>query len=388
LGGIKVTPHFLVNEVFMAFFFGIAAKEVCEAIMKPEGSLRGVKGILPVIGCIGGVVGPIYVYLYLSTPALKGAWGVPCATDIAFAWLGARMIWGPKHPAVVFLLILAIVDDVIGMGIIAVAYPQHEFSLFGILILAIGMLVAHAMRIKSLPRARSVFRSWIPYMAPGALCWFGLYAAGLHSALALVFVVPFMPMRGRDKGIFAYHESETVHDTVNKFAHSVEPLVASGLFYFGLANAGVAWFGTSAWTDDSWAVFLGLGIGKLVGICTLTAAGYWAMYWLCRIGALKINGQLTLGYNSETGQQMRWYDMPSIGSLAGVGFTVALFVADAAGGHASLKLGALASFAFMGLGFVLHWLIQYFVEGSRAFKKVEVEPVGRGNTLKINGKRR
>jgi Na+:H+ antiporter, NhaA family len=335
----EITLHFIVNDIFMCFFFGIAAKELSEAFMKKGGDLRGVKGIIPLIACAGGVAGPALVYLWLSTPELKNAWAVPCATDIAFAWLGARAIWGDKHPAVKFLLALAIADDFAGMIIIAIFYPQHEFHWTGVALLVLGMLVAWCFR--ALAHRWRFFQHWQLYLLSGVLCWFGLLLAGLHAALALVFVVPFMPMAGRDEGIFAGGESEHGHDTVNKFEHFHKPIVDVGLFFFGLANAGVAWIGTGAWTQDSTAVFLGLGLGKTVGITAMTIIGYGVFRMFLR--------NITLPMN-DNGVVMQWRDVPIAGILGAMGFTVALFVADAAGGHDALRIGALASFGYLAIG--------------------------------------
>lgn len=339
LMGVTVTPHFLINDVFMCLFFGIAAKELAEAVMKEKGMLRGKKGILPLVGCIGGMIGPAFVFWLLSTPEQAKAWAVPCATDIAFAWLGARVIWGKDHPATLFLLAFAIGDDFGGMAIIAVVYPQHAFHATGLLMIGGGMGLAWLMRWAA--HHHTVFRHWLPYAVPAVLCWFGLLHAGLHAALALVFVVPFMPMEGRDKGIFGTGESGHGHDTMNRFEHAFKPVVDVGLMAFGLANAGVAWIGYSTWTADSTAVFLGLGIGKTVGITVFTLLGYGVLRFL--------TGSAALPNNPNTGEIMRWRDVPVVGVLGAMGFTVALFVADAAGGAASLKIGALASFFYLGL---------------------------------------
>jgi len=335
----SINLHFLVNDLFMAFFFGIAAKELCEAIFKKEGSLRGMRGLLPGLACLGGVLGPMLVYKLLSTEAQADAWAVPCATDIAFAWLGARMVWGGRHPAVIFLLALAIGDDFIGMGIIAAFYPQNAFHPVALVYLGGGIALAWLFR--RLAYHWKCFRSWVPYAVICApLCWIGLLLAGLHAALALVFVVPFMPMAGRDAGIFAPGQSGFGEDTINRFEHAFKPFVDVGLFTFGLANAGVVWIGESAWNQDSWAVFLGLGIGKTVGITLFTIVGCVVL-------------RLRMPIDAKSGVAMVWQDVPVIGILGSMGFTVALFVADAAGGDAGLKLGALASVVYLVLGIAI-----------------------------------
>ena len=135
--GHQLTVHFLINDIFMVFFFGIAAKEITEACL-PGGSLNPVgKAINPLFATIGGVAGPVGVFflgLWLMfelgvydpavdewAPLAKG-WGVPTATDIALAWLVARAVFGKGHPAIDFLLLLAVADDAIGLVIIAVFY--------------------------------------------------------------------------------------------------------------------------------------------------------------------------------------------------------------------------------------------------------------------------
>ena len=120
--------HFLTNELFMVLFFGMAASEITQSCL-PGGDLHPLrKAINPLLATFGGVVGPVLVYLGLNSligsPSLRGGWGIPTATDIALAWLVASLVFGRRHPAISFLLLLAIADDAIGLGIIAVFYPD------------------------------------------------------------------------------------------------------------------------------------------------------------------------------------------------------------------------------------------------------------------------
>ena len=138
--GHTVGLHFLVNDIFMVFFFGIAAKEIAEACL-PGGSLNPIKSaISPLLATLGGVLGPVGAFFGLlilwhqmdpgafpdvplwGDGSLSRGWGIPTATDIALAWLVARTVFGKGHPAVNFLLLLAVADDAIGLGIIAVFY--------------------------------------------------------------------------------------------------------------------------------------------------------------------------------------------------------------------------------------------------------------------------
>ena len=127
-GASKVlSAHYLVNDMAMALFFGIAAKEVWEAVVLKNGSLRGKKAATPLFATLGGMVGPISVYLGLALllgsdtyDAVANGWAIPTATDIAFSYLVGRSVFGAGHPAVRFLLLLAIADDAAGLIILAI----------------------------------------------------------------------------------------------------------------------------------------------------------------------------------------------------------------------------------------------------------------------------
>ena len=119
----------------MAFFFAIAAKEVWEAIILKDGSLRGKKAATPLVATAGGMFGPIAVYLGLAAflgsdtyNAVQNGWAIPTATDIAFSYLVGRIVFGAGHPAVRFLLLLAIADDAAGLIILAIFYPSGELA--------------------------------------------------------------------------------------------------------------------------------------------------------------------------------------------------------------------------------------------------------------------
>ena len=131
----SLTLQYLVNDVLMAFFFAIAAKEVWEAVILKNGSLRGRKAATPLVATAGGMFGPIAVYLGLAAflgsdvyDAVANGWAIPTATDIAFSYLVGRLVFGAGHPAVRFLLLLAIADDAAGLIILAVFYPSGELA--------------------------------------------------------------------------------------------------------------------------------------------------------------------------------------------------------------------------------------------------------------------
>lgn len=317
--------HFLVNDIFMVFFFGVAAKEITEACL-PGGSLNPPsKAVNPLCGTIGGVLGPVAVYLGLNaafgSPVWTNGWGIPTATDIALAWLVAKLIFGKGHPAISFLLLLAVADDAIGLGIIAFAYPDpaHPTEWLNALWIVPGMATAFLLRMRKVS-------SWIPYvMIGGAFCWWGLHSAHLHPALALVFVVPFIPGPNVDIGLYMESKSRELHDSpLERFEHAIRNYVDYGLFFFAFANAGVSLSGVSALTG----IVLGsLIIGKTIGIT------------LCSYAAHRVGFPLPLNMD------MRHLVVTSV--IAGLGLTVALFVSGQAftelGVQGAAKMGALLS---------------------------------------------
>ena len=329
------TLKFLMNDIFMVLFFGLAAKEITEACL-PGGPLNPLKkAINPLLGTLGGVLGPIGCYVawaYLSGhQEIAGGWGVPTATDIALAWLVARVVFGANHPAVSYLLLLAVADDGLGLGIIAIFYPDPAHPVAPIFLFAVvaAMGIAFALR-------KSKVQSFWPYiLGAGSLSWWGLHAAHLHPALALVPVVPFLPHAGHDHGLYAEETSGHAHnDPLNRFEHFFKLPVDLGLFGFGLANAGVS---LATVGPATYAVVFGLLVGKTVGIFGFAMIGH------------------RLGFKLPDGMNAR--SVLVSGVTAGLGLTVALFVAGVAFTDASLvgaaKMGALFSVAAAPLAIAL-----------------------------------
>jgi NhaA family Na+:H+ antiporter len=334
--------HFIVNDMFMVLFFGIAGKEVSESFL-PGGALSSLKkAAMPAVATAGGVLGPVAVFLGLAfamgipTDIINGAWAVPTATDIAYCWLFAGLIFGRAHPAVTFLLVLAVLDDLIGMMIIAVYYtPEVHVEWLGLL--AIGIVICEVMR-------RFGVRSYWPYvLIGGTLSWFGLHNTGVHAALALVPIVPFMPHAERDAGLF---ETRDAHgDTMHDFEHFFAPIVDVGLFTFGLANAGVVLSTESFMGSATWAILLALLLGKTLGI--------FGFAWLGSKFGLDLPKPMTMPQTIV------------LGCVAGIGFTVALFVTSVAVQVMSIpqnyadmmKLGALLSFSAGPIAFIISRLM-------------------------------
>ena len=294
--------HFLVNDLFMVLFFGIATKEITEACL-PGGALNPMrKAINPILGTIGGVVGPAGVYLAWAAitgdATIERGWGIPTATDIALAWLIARIAFGARHPAVSFLLLLAVADDGIGLAIIAIFYPTEEPRPLFALIIFVAMALAWGLRKKN------VESFWVYLLGPGVLSWLGLYLAHLHPALALVPIIPFLPAGSPDEHAEGHGHAT---DPLNRFEHTLKAPVDLGLFAFGLANAGVQ---LSSVGNATWGVLLGLVVGKTAGIFIFSAVGN------------------MIGFTLPNGMNLRTLFLA--GMTAALGLTVALFVAGVA----------------------------------------------------------
>lgn len=358
--GHPVGLNFLINDIFMVFFFGIAAKEITESCL-PGGSLNPPKkAINPLFATIGGVAGPVGVFFLFMFMAksmnlsgygdldadgwaahLKG-WGIPTATDIALAWLVARAVFGKGHPAVNFLLLLAVADDAIGLGIIAVFYgdPAHPARPEFLGLVLAGMAVAFALR-------KMKVNSWVPYIfIAGPIAWSGLILAYLHPALALVPIVPFLPGPRRDTGLFTEQDEVDVmgeevahdlgidHSPLHLYEHQTKAFVDFGLFFFAMGNAGVELAGMGMMT---WVILASLVVGKTVGITLFGMLG------------------TACGFPMPQGMKVR--DLVMAGFIAALGLTVALFVAGAAfptdmALQGQAKMGALFS-GFVGIAAIV-----------------------------------
>lgn len=316
----------LVNDGLMALFFAVAAKEVWEAVILRNGALRGRKAATPLVAMLGGVIGPVVIYLGLAmlmgsdtVEALSSGWAVPTATDLALSYVVGRIVFGANHPALRFLLLLAIADDAVAMLILAVVYPPGTLAL-GWLGLSFGAAVGVYLMFNWLPRRidrgnqlRPV-STWVrdklhvfPYLIAGGLSWYGFAASGLNPVLALVIIVPAIPHADRAFGVFAEAE-QFLSDLLNRMQQGLKHPVEVILLSFGLLNAGVE---LSAVGTATWLVLAGLFIGKPLGIV--------AFGWLATRQS---------GFGLPRGMGLG--DLCVVGCVASIGFTMSLLVASAA----------------------------------------------------------
>ena len=351
-----LTLHYLVNDLLMAFFFAIAAKEVWEAVILKNGSLRGKKAATPLVATLGGMIGPISVYLGLALflgsdvyDAVARGWAIPTATDIAFSYLVGRIVFGAGHPAVRFLLLLAIADDAAGLIILAIFYPSGALAPEWLLISVLAAVLVFVL-FNWLPRKLDTGKemrpnsTWVrnrlgvwPYLLAAAISWYAFAQSGIHPALGLLPIVPAIPHADRAFGIFSEAE-QYLTDMLNHIEHLLKHPVEVVLFFFGLLNAGVEFNAIGA---PTWLVLAGLMIGKPLGIVLFG--------WLAA-------GPMKLGLPAG----MRVIDLFVIGCVAAIGFTVSLFIASVAFPAGPVqdaaKMGALFSFLAAGISILAGYL--------------------------------
>lgn len=346
-----LTLQYLIKEVFMALFFAMAGKEVWEGFALKDGALRGRKAATPLIATAGGILGPIGVYLLLAWfmgsttfDAIQNGWAIPTATDIAFSVIFGQMVFGANHPALKFLLLLAIADDAIGLAILAAFYPSGELQLEWLLLSAGAVAIAYVVfnwlplyldKTKRTTTAstwvKKTFGFW-PYVVGGCISWYAFQESGIHPALGLLPIIVAIPHADHDFGLLSSAEADE-KDFLNQLEHKSEGFVRIVLFFFSFLNAGVV---ISTVGEATWAVLLGLIIGKPVGIFLFGMFG--ARVLRLGLPETEVDGVMI---------SMKPKDLFVLGFVAAIGFTVALFVSTVAFPAGSIqddaKLGALLS---------------------------------------------
>lgn len=303
LGGAGLEKPLLlwINDGLMAVFFLLVGLEIKREVV--AGELRKpTAAALPLGAAIGGMAFPalIFVAFNAGEPTLR-AWGVPMATDIAFA-LGILALLGPRVPAAlrVFLAAAAIVDDLGAVLVIAIFYTAGLE--LGWLFWAAGAYLVLVLLNRSGVRVLS------PYLLVGLVLWFAVLKSGVHATVAGVLVSTTLPSRG------AHSPMETLeHTLVPYVAYFIVPL-------FALANAGVH-FGPGALAQLTEPLGIGIILGLLVG----KQLGILGVPWvLVRLGLIRLPAGV------------RWIHLHGVAWLAGIGFTMALFIAGLGLPEASL----------------------------------------------------
>ena len=288
-----------INDGLMAIFFFLVGLELKREIREGELS-RPAQIVLPAVAAAGGMAAPAAVYAALNwhDPVALAGWAIPAATDIAFA-LGVLSLLGARVPGglKVFLLTLAVLDDVGAIVIIALFYTEK---------LAPGSLAVASVALLALG-----FMSWrkverlTPYILVGVVLWASVLKSGVHATLAGVALAFFIPPR-----------------SARRLEHDLHPPVAFGVLpLFAFANAGVPLHGVSAGAllaPVPLGIAAGLVLGKLAGVF---------------LGSFAV---IRLGF-AQLPQGVGWASMAGVAVLCGIGFTMSLFIAGLAfEGHGAL----------------------------------------------------
>ena len=374
--GINKPLILWVNDGLMAIFFFVVGLEIKRELLSGELSTPR-KAALPLMAAIGGAVIPalIYVVLNLGTPEVNG-WGVPMATDIAFA-LGVLALLGSKTPLSlkIFVTALAIVDDLMAVLVIALFYTA-KISLVSLAI-GFGFLV-----VTYIVNRMGIQKSAL-FVILGVATWVAFLKSGVHATIAGVLFAALIPAKARietgeflEKGEKFIHKvrenvgspndqrtaihyleeaSKHAQTPLERMEHALHGWVAFGVMpVFALANAGVAIagdvLGGIVTSMVFWGIFAGLLLGKPVGIL--------AMVWV----AVKTRvAELPAG--------VTWRHVIGAGALAGIGFTMALFIANLAfvESQATLEIAKLAILCASLVSGILGWILL----SSSAVKPVE-----------------
>ncbi len=305
VGALSIDKPLLlwVNDGLMAVFFFLVGLEIKREIM--EGELSSFSQVvLPGMGALGGMAVPAAIYTWMNwgDPVALDGWAIPVATDIAFA-LALLSVFGARVPTSlkVFLLTLAIFDDLAAIVIIALFY-SGDLSLIALLIGAAALLVAVSMNMLGVTRTSS-------YILLGIVLWIAVLKSGVHATLAGVLIALCVPMRDA-QGESPLRKLE--HDLHGPVAFAILPI-------FAFANAGLSLTGISI-SDLTHpvtsGVVAGLFIGKPVGILVFV--------WLAvslRFARLPPN--------------INWTQLLGVAFACGIGFTMSLFIAGLAFEHGS-----------------------------------------------------
>jgi Na+:H+ antiporter, NhaA family len=311
---VRETLQHWINDGLMALFFFVVGLEIKRELVC--GELRDRRAAaLPVVAALGGMVVPAALFRLVAGggPAAHG-WGIPMATDIAFA-VGVLALLGSRLPRAlkVFLLTLAIVDDIGAIAVIAVFYNAR---------LEPGWLLGAAALLGVGAAARRLGTGWVVALVPVALLvWYCTYRSGIHptiAGVALGLLTPARPIEGRP-----------VLEQIEARLHPWSSYLVIPVF--ALANSGVSLdgsaLGDAAGSRLTWAVVAGLVVGKLVGIA----------------GATVLMARSPLG-ELPSGVGLR--HVLGVGALGGIGFTVSLFITGLAFSQEALqaqaKIGILA----------------------------------------------
>lgn len=338
LSGIRLPIHSWINDALMAIFFFLVGMEIKHEIV--HGELADIrKASLPIVGALGGMIVPALLYFGINYGGPgQGGWGVPMATDIAFSLGVLGMVKGIPSELKIFLLTLAIADDIGAIIVIAFFYTR-SLVVQPLFVGGFILLVMYVLRRLGVSRA-------LVYVVLGCMFWLAILRSGIHATIAgviLGFMVPTTPrlslqefqeistdMIRRFRDAREQGDIATANRLLGSFDHLLHATEAESeratrklndwvsfivLPLFALSNAGVDFSGVAASelldSRIAWGVLLGLVMGKPIGI----------------VGFSKLAVKLGL---ARLPSGVTWLQMGAVGMLAGIGFTVSIFISSLA----------------------------------------------------------
>ena len=282
-----------VNDVLMSFFFLLIGLELKREFTSGELSTPK-KALLPIVSALGGVVVPSVIYLLLNSGTnTQSGFGIPMATDIAFA-LGALSLLGKKIPfsIKIFLTALAVIDDLAAILVIALFYSSNiDWIYLGLAIVTFGILIGlNKSKVKNL----------VPYLTLGGFMWYFMHHSGIHATISgvlLAFTIPSSKNEGKST-------AGKLQDLLDK------PVPFLILPLFAMANTAIEispnW--SNLFSENySLGILIGLVFGKPIGISLFT-------YLFVKIKLCKLPSDV------------RWKDLVATSFLGGIGFTMSIFV--------------------------------------------------------------
>ena len=328
--GLNLSILNWINDALMAIFFFVVTLEIKREFIQGELSKRK-QALLPIIGAVGGMAVPAIIYVIINFETghtLKG-WAIPAATDIAFS-IGVLSLLGSRIPISlkVFLMALAIIDDLGAIIIIAFFYSTELQYTYLLLMLAsfITLLIFNKLGVKK----------FTPYFLIGIFLWYFTHESGIHSTISGVLLALSIPHRDHEKDF----------SLLLKLEHALSPYVAFGIMpLFALANAGVSLKGISINTlmnPVALGILCDLFFGKQIGIFLFS--------------------YLSIKFRfAEMPSNSNWIKLYGVGVLAGIGFTMSLFVGNLAFSNANeyldgVKIGVLSGSllsTFVGYGLLM-----------------------------------
>ena len=295
----KTVSHW-INDGLMVLFFFVVGLEIKRELV--SGELSSMKqAALPFVAAAGGMIVPAIIYLIVNRnhPEALNGWAIPCATDIAFA-VGVVALLGSRVPASlkVFLLALAIIDD-LGAILMIAAFYTADLSVNALALAAVGVAALAALNRSGVTRIS-------PYVIAGFFVWLCVLKSGVHATLAGVITALAIPISSSDES-----EADDNVGPLEWLMHTLHPWVTFGVVpLFALANAGVSFSGFtlgSLTEPIQLGIILGLVFGKPAGVLLFS--------WLAISSGV-----------ADKPAGASWVQILGIGALAGIGFTMSLFI--------------------------------------------------------------